>query len=76
MNLTRTFSALLVTHATAATVAWLNGWLVGRYLERRNHELDSSGLLPLVDEIRLSDVDETASAYDWTIDGECAGADR
>lgn len=65
MNLGRAFTALLVTHGTVGVVAWLNGWIVGRLLARRSHELEVLAPAPEYDFVDLVD----RRPYDWERDG-------
>lgn len=64
MNLGRAFAVLLATHTAVAMVAWTHGWIVGRLLARRSHEIDE-----LFDPTRgdgdFVDLAEPAPAYDW-----------
>lgn len=70
MNTNRLLAVLLVTHMTTAAVAWLNGWLVGRFLERRQWE--AYALFDALDQDFADFVDlvEPEPAYDWQRDGE------
>lgn len=70
MNAARVFVGLLGTHTLVGTVAWLNGWLVGRLLERRRQELDWRR--PVL--ARIVDLTDPPAPYDWQRDGEAVGA--
>lgn len=67
MNTGRAFTALLVTHSTVGVFAWLNGWIVGRLLARRNHELEVLAPPPEYDLVDLVE----RRPYDWAQDEAC-----
>ena len=68
----RIFSTLVATYVLVASLGWLNGYVVGAYLERRVRlERDAWPALVPVSFIDLAD---GARPYDWVLDGECVAA--
>lgn len=66
MNAGRLAASLVVTHTVTATVAWINGWLTGRW-----HQDKVANRLDDADTIDLRDLFDPARPYDWSVDGEC-----
>jgi hypothetical protein len=58
------FTALFASYVLVASLGWTNGYMAGRFLERRvGAELDSWPPVPFLD---LTDT----QAYDWDTDTE------